>query len=111
MNFGPENAHETEERNKNPFYGDTPRLAFPNEPQRQKEAQEFYEIITKHWEILDKSAALMMSLIAEAGNAPANYFDQTFKPMANNTYRLIMYPDRDVKDVPKGAFLPDGRSM
>ena len=26
-------------------------------------------------------------------------------------FRLIMYPNREVKDIPKGAFLSDGRTM
>ena len=67
-------------------------------------------MIEKHWDILDKAASTMMSLIAEAGNAKSDYFAQTFEPVANNTYRLIMYPNREEKDIPKGAFLPDGRS-
>ena len=52
----------------------------------------------------------MMSLIAEAGGERSDYFANTFEPLANNTYRLIMYPNREQKDIPKGAFLPDGRS-
>ena len=44
--YGQETQVEKEERNKNPFYGDTPRLHFPGNPQRQREAEEFYEVLS-----------------------------------------------------------------
>ena len=110
LNFENESKEERNERLKNVFYGDTPRLDFPNEPERQEKVEAFYKVTEKHYSILDKAAYTMMQLIAEAGQADSHYFAKTFEPYANNTYRLIMYPHRNIEDIPKGAFLEDGRS-
>jgi isopenicillin N synthase-like dioxygenase len=64
----------------------------------------------KHKGLLEKAATAMMSLIAEAGNEKSNFFEHMFKPYANNTFRTIMYPYRDKKDIPDAAFLHNGRS-
>ena len=110
LNRGQETPEERAERLKNVFYGDTPRLNFPGEPERQSKVEEFYKVMEHHYGVLDKAAYTMMQLIAEAGQADSHYFAKTFEPYANNTYRLIMYPNREIKDIPKGAFLQDGRS-
>ena len=111
LNYGKETLEERTERLKNPFYGDTPRLKFPNEPERQSKVEALYQVIQDHYGVLDRAAYTMMQLIAEAGDENSDYFAKTFEPYANNTYRLIMYPNREVKDIPKGAFLSDGRTM
>lgn len=49
FNFGPETPEEKEERSKNPFYGDTPKLAFVNDAQRQKQADDFYQVPIFFW--------------------------------------------------------------
>lgn len=45
FNFGPESLEEKEERMKNPFYGDTPKLKFDGDAQRQAQADDFYQVM------------------------------------------------------------------
>ena len=88
LTYPNESSEEKTERLENPFYGDTPRLDFPNEPERQSKVEAFYQVIQKHYGILDQAAYTMMQLIAEAGDEASDYFAKTFEPYANNTYRL-----------------------
>ena len=110
FNFGPETEEERAERIRNPILGDTPRLKFPNDAKRQEEADFFYSVMEKHKNLLEDAGNTLMSLIAEAGGEKTDFFAHMFKPHPHHTYRTIMYPYRDEKDIPKGAFLQDGRS-
>lgn len=44
IDFGTETDEEKLERIKNPIYGDTPKLKFPNDPVRQKKSDDFYQV-------------------------------------------------------------------
>ncbi len=66
--------------------------------------------MTKHMDLLETAGDTLMSLIAEAGGEKSDYFAHMFTPYPNHTFRTIMYPFREEKDIPKGAFLEDGRS-
>ena len=45
MDHGDESPKENLERNKNPFIADTPRLTFPDDPDRQRRADQMYKVI------------------------------------------------------------------
>ena len=47
FNYGPETPQEKQERNLNPFYGDTPKLQFPLDKERQNKTDEFYKVNAK----------------------------------------------------------------
>ena len=61
--------------------------------------------MNKYTKLLTKAADEILSMIAEAGNADRNYFQHLFKPYPNSTYRFIMYPKRNMENIPKEAFL------
>ena len=44
LDFGSETAEQKKERLINPFYGDTPRLKFPEDSKRQKDAEKMYQV-------------------------------------------------------------------
>ncbi len=90
----------------NPFRQKTPRLVLPG---REKELEEFYRVMYKHHALLQRKGSLIMSLIAEAGGEDPNYFGGMFTEHPLHTLRPIRYPKR-VTNIPKGAYLPDGRS-
>ncbi len=62
-----------------------------------------------HHDILSKKGSLIMSLIAEAGGEDSDYFGNMFTEFPLHTLRPLRYPKR-VSNIPKGAYLPDGRS-
>ena len=62
-----------------------------------------------HHDLLRRKADLIMSLVAEAGGEGPGYFDCMFSQHPMHTLRPIRYPRR-VSNVPRGAYLPDGRS-
>ena len=45
MDHENESPKEKLERNKNPFIADTPRLAFPDDPDKQRQADQMYKVI------------------------------------------------------------------
>ena len=63
----------------------------------------------RHRSLVHKTADLIMSLIAEAGGENPNFFDKMFQSAPMHTYRPLRYPKR-VDNIPKGAYLSDGRS-
>ncbi len=67
------------------------------------------QVMYKHQEILERAGDQIFSLIAEAGGKKLSYFNPLFGKDPLHTLRLIRYPKR-TEQIPKGAYLPDGRS-
>jgi hypothetical protein len=51
-----------------------------------------------------------MSMIAESGGEPSNFFSDMFSTRPLHTLRTIKYPVR-MDNIPEEAYLPDGRSI
>ena len=62
-----------------------------------------------HRKMLQETASMIMSLIAEAGGEKSDYFAPMFANHPMHTFRPIRYPKR-VGNIPKNAYLEDGRS-
>ena len=62
-----------------------------------------------HYNLLSEVSTKLLMMIAVAGGAEDDYFDKILPFPHKSTLRSIMYPIRDTKDVPKKAFLPDGK--
>ena len=45
MDHGEESPEEMLERNRNPFIADTPRLTFPDDQDKQRQAEQMYNVI------------------------------------------------------------------
>ncbi|TRY70644.1 hypothetical protein TCAL_05942 [Tigriopus californicus] len=77
---------------------------------REKELDEFYEVMYDHRHLMHQTADLIMSLLAEAGGEDPSYFETMFSDCPLHTFRPLQYPKR-VENIPRGAYLPDGRIL
>lgn len=77
---------------------------------REKELDEFYEVMYGHRNLMHQTADLIMRLLAEAGEEDPNYFEPMFSDCPLHTFRPLQYPKR-VDNIPQGAYLPDGRIL
>ncbi len=64
----------------------------------------------RHRQILQNVADNLMSMIAESGGEPSNFFSDMFSTRPLHTLRTIKYPVRK-DNIPEEAYLPDGRSI
>lgn len=63
-----------------------------------------------HRDMVKNAADVLMSMLAEAGGEKPDFFEPMFSNgLGMNNFRPIRYPKR-VLNIPKGAYLDDGRS-
>ena len=90
-------------------------LKFPSDPHLQAEADHFYNVMYKHFEMLNEVGRNLMSLIAFAAGVDEDYFvkmvecDPAHPYIDESTMRMIKYPKRNTENIPKKAILEDGR--
>ncbi len=93
----------------NPFRERAPRLRLPG---REEEVEAFYEVMYRHFSILQRTGCKLMSLLAEAGGEEASFFDGMLfsTRLALHTMRLVHYPRR-VTNIPPEAYLSGDRIL